>query len=100
MALAFDTRVPDSPWLAGSASEQIEGELLRLGCIMLDRHESFALEGPQGPLAEGEVRRALRWADEALENLELPGFSLIEHSITQPRWSQAGTLSEAVAAMR
>lgn len=62
-AAAFDTKV-DKPFLPGSAARKAHRRLHRLGCRMLLPAQSFLVSGTTGPLVDGEVNRARRWATE------------------------------------
>ncbi|MGN6868256.1 MAG: flavodoxin family protein [Solirubrobacteraceae bacterium] len=57
---AFDTRLDRSPWLSGAASRGIAKRLRHRGYDVVAR-ESFLVEESEGPLAEGELARALEW---------------------------------------
>lgn len=59
-AAAFDTRV--KALVPGSAAHKAHRRLRRLGCRMLLPAESFRVNGMTGPLVDGEVERARRWA--------------------------------------
>jgi len=63
IAAAFDTRV-DSPRLPGSAAKAARHELRSLGFSVDDKAKSFRVHGYQGPLADGELDRAVNWASE------------------------------------
>jgi hypothetical protein len=62
-AAAFDTKV-DKPFVPGSAAHKAHRRLRRLGCRMLLPAHSFRVTGTTGPLADGEVNQARRWATE------------------------------------
>lgn len=57
----FDTHVrhPNVPGHAGRAAATL---LRRRGCTLVDRPQSFDVEGYEGPLLPGELDRARRWA--------------------------------------
>jgi hypothetical protein len=57
---AFDTRV-DMPLVAGAASRKASKAARKLGFTVLD-HESFLVEGYEGPIVDGELDRARTWA--------------------------------------
>jgi len=59
-AAVFDTRIRKPP-LPGSAAGAIGRRLRRLGFTVLGRI-SLGVTGTQGPLGEGELERAERWA--------------------------------------
>ncbi|GAA2565046.1 flavodoxin family protein [Winogradskya consettensis] len=60
-AAAFDTKINKS-FIPGSAARSAQRQLRRLGCRILQPAESFLVNGTQGPLADGELDRARRWA--------------------------------------
>ena len=62
-AAAFDTRI-DRPRLPGSAARAAEKRLGRLGFRIVAPAKSFYVDGTQGPLLDGELERARRWADQ------------------------------------
>jgi flavorubredoxin len=70
--VAFDTRVPLSAWLAGSAAEVIARRLGRQGIAVALPPESFFVEGREGPLKKGEAERAARWAYQVIERVAAP----------------------------
>ncbi|WP_433789691.1 flavodoxin family protein [Actinoplanes sp. CA-252034] len=60
-AAAFDTNLY-KPSLPGSAARMADRRLRVLGCTMVAAAESFHLAGIKGPLVDGELDRARRWA--------------------------------------
>jgi hypothetical protein len=70
-AAAFDTRA-DKSFMTGSAARKAQRQLRGLGCRVVRPAQSFRVTGTIGPLVEGEVARALRWA------LELAAVLLTE----------------------
>jgi hypothetical protein len=60
-AAAFDTRIARSSMLTGAASRGIFHRLRRAGFDLLAAPESFFVEDSEGPLAVGELERALEW---------------------------------------
>ena len=58
---AFDTRVRRPAALTGSAARGLARRLRRHGCTLVAPHESFFVEGTEGPLAPGELERAAEW---------------------------------------
>ena len=60
MAAAFDTRFAKPRWLTGSAATKIAQRLGRKGYQLVGT-ESFFVQGPGGPLADGERDRAAAW---------------------------------------
>jgi flavodoxin len=69
-AAAFDTRYHMSAWKSGSAAQRIAGKLKRTGALLLVEPESFFVSEREGPLEEGELERASRWAEEVFERCE------------------------------
>jgi flavodoxin len=61
---AFDTRLGWPVVLSGSAARGIAKRLGRMGGRVLVEPGSFVVKGGEGPLAEGELARATRWAEE------------------------------------
>jgi hypothetical protein len=59
-AAAFDTHT-QKPNLPGHAGKAVDKRLRRAGCRVLERYESFAVHGYEGPLCDGEVDRARAW---------------------------------------
>jgi flavodoxin len=60
-AAAFDTRMGDPP-AAHVASTAIDQRLRDAGCPIAAPPESFVVTDVEGPLAQGELRRAGAWA--------------------------------------
>ena len=62
---AFDTHVEHPKLLrhVGSAAPKIERRLRALGVEIVSPHEHFWVHGSEGPLVEGELERARRWAE-------------------------------------
>ena len=56
----FDTRTV-SPRLPGSAAKKALKRLVALGFRPVARAETFGVHGYEGPLAEGELERAVEW---------------------------------------
>lgn len=69
-AAAFDTRYHMAAWKSGSAAHRIAGRLKRTGASLLVEPESFFVAEREGPLEEGELERAARWAEGIFEQLE------------------------------
>ena len=65
MAAAFDTRFAKPRWLTGSAATKIAQRLGRKGYQLVGT-ESFFVQGPGGPLADGERDRAAAWGHQLL----------------------------------
>ncbi len=59
-AAAFDTHTK-KPDLPGHAGKAVDKRLRKLGCRVLDRFESFAVHGYEGPVCDGELDRARAW---------------------------------------
>jgi len=62
VAVTFDTRFHIPKFLSGSAAESVEHRLKKLGAEVLLPPESFYVTKSEGPLADGELERAERWA--------------------------------------
>jgi len=60
-AAAFDTKI-NKPFVPGSAARTAVRQLRRLGCRVLVPAQSFRVDGTTGPLLDGELPRARRWA--------------------------------------
>lgn len=58
----FDTRFHMPRFLTGSAAYWMVGQIQKLGAPVLTPPESFFVEGREGPLEEGELKRADSWA--------------------------------------
>jgi len=69
-AAAFDTRYHMSAWKSGSAAHEIASRLKRTGASLIVPPESFFVVEREGPLEEGELERASRWALEVFEQCE------------------------------
>lgn len=67
-AVAFDTRV-DKPRLPGSAAKAARHELRSLGFDTAIKQRTFRVHGYEGPLLDGELERAGKWADEVVASL-------------------------------
>ena len=61
-AAAYDTRYQRPKFLTGAAAPPIAKRLKELGAEVLLPPESFYVVDAQGPLADGELERAGRWA--------------------------------------
>jgi flavodoxin len=59
----FDTRLDNMDWLTSSAAQGIARKFARMDITMLAPPESFIVESRAGPLAEGELERASKWAE-------------------------------------
>lgn len=69
-AAAFDTRYHMAAWKSGSAAQRIASRLKRTGASLLVEPESFFVAEREGPLEEGELERATRWAEEVFKQFE------------------------------
>ena len=69
-AAAFDTRYHMAACKSGSAAHEIESRLKRTGASLIVPPESFFIAEREGPLEEGELERAARWALEVFEQCE------------------------------
>jgi len=69
-AAAFDTRYHMAAWKSGSAAQRIASGLKRTGASLLVEPESFFVAEREGPLEEGELERAARWAEEVFKQFE------------------------------
>lgn len=69
-AATFDTRYHMSAWKSGSAAPRIASRLKRTGASLVVPPESFFVAEREGPLEEGELERAGRWALEVYEQCE------------------------------
>src|SRR5216683_739426 len=70
-AAAFDTRYHMAAWKSGSAAHRIASRLKRTGASLLVEPESFFVAEREGPLEEGELERAARWAEEVFKRFEV-----------------------------
>jgi flavodoxin len=66
----FDTRLDNMDWLTSSAARGIARRLARTDVAMLAPPESFIVESRAGPLAEGELEHASKWAEALHDKLE------------------------------
>jgi len=57
-------------WKSGSAAHRIASRLKRTGASLLVEPESFFVAEREGPLEEGELERAARWAEEVFVKFE------------------------------
>jgi flavodoxin I len=69
-AAAFDTRYHIAAWKSGSAASRIASKIKRTGASLLIAPESFFVAEREGPLEEGELERASRWAEEVFKQFE------------------------------
>ncbi len=66
----FDTRYHMAAWKSGSAAHEIAIRLRRTGVSIVAEPESFFVAEREGPLEEGELERAARWAEEIYQKIE------------------------------
>lgn len=66
----FDTRVRWPKLLSGSAADGIAKRLVRGGAELIDEPESFFVEDKEGPLRDGELKRAADWGRHLLAEME------------------------------
>ena len=66
----FDTRYHMSTWKSGSSAPAIASRLKRSGVSLVVEPESFFVAEREGPLEEGELERAARWAEEIYQKIE------------------------------
>jgi flavodoxin len=69
-AAAFDTRIDKPEWLTGAASHGIAKRLRRDGYTVVDT-VSFLVTETEGPLKDGELKRARRWGADLAASLPL-----------------------------
>lgn len=67
---AFDTRYHMAAWKSGSAASKIASRLKRAGATLVLPAESFFVTEREGPLEEGELERAVHWAEQVYEQFE------------------------------
>ena len=65
-AAAFDTRV--RLFIHGDAARKISRALEKAGAEIITSPRGFIVAGTKGPLVDGELARAARWADTLLRN--------------------------------
>jgi len=59
-AAAFDTRI--KAWYSGDASKKIANKLKRAGAKIIVPPQAFFVKGKEGPLVDGEIEKAAKWA--------------------------------------
>jgi flavodoxin len=74
MVSSFDTR---TKLFSGDAKNKIAEELNAKGAELINSPGSFYVKGTKGPLAEGELEKAVEWAKKIIENSD-SNFSNIE----------------------
>lgn len=65
----FDTVLDMPRLITGSAAETIAKQLRRLGALQIVPPENFIVKGREGPLGDGELEHAIRWARSLHERL-------------------------------
>jgi flavodoxin len=85
---AFDTRFHMPRLLTGSAARVIARRLDRLGASPIAEPESFFITEGEGPLADGEVVRAIAWARglAAQVGTVRPGAFVPAHAVPGEHW--------------
>lgn len=73
----FDTRLNKPGWLTGSAARGIDKQLRRLFARVLMAPASFLVKETEGPLVEGELERAAKWAHDLHDAYETQMESLV-----------------------
>jgi flavodoxin len=71
-SVTFDTRLHWPRLLSGSAAAGCARRLEKQGARLLVPPESFLVVGSEGPLVEGELDRALAWADAVRAKAVMP----------------------------
>ncbi len=69
-AAAFDTRYHMAAWKSGSAAHRIASRLKRAGALLVVPPESFFVAEREGPLEQGELERAVQWAEQVYAAFE------------------------------
>ena len=70
-AAAFDTRYRLNWFLSNfTAAKEIASKLKRTGASLIEPPEGFIVTGREGPLEEGELKRAAEWAEEIFVKFE------------------------------
>lgn len=59
-ATAFDTKMKS--FLSGDASRKISRKLKKAGAEIVAEPQAFIVEGSKGPLSDGEIEKAAKWA--------------------------------------
>lgn len=60
-ATAFDTRM--DAWYSGNAYNKIAKKLQRAGAEIIFESKGFFVKDKEGPLVEGEIEKAIKWAE-------------------------------------
>ena len=69
----FDTRMHGPKVMTGSAATTLRHRLRRAGATLIVEEATFAVAGTEGPLDEGEIERARRFAEQLAKTAELRG---------------------------
>jgi flavodoxin len=85
---AFDTRFRMPRLLTGSAARALARRLGRLGATTIAAPESFFVTEGEGPLADGEIERAIAWARGLAEHVGTgrPGAVVTAHAVPGEHW--------------
>lgn len=68
---AFDTSYKMSPWLARfTAAPSLNRQLRKLGGLNVIPPQTFHVQGREGPLYDGEIKRAQVWIETILKRLD------------------------------
>jgi flavodoxin len=68
----FDTRFRMPRWLTGSAARVMGRMVAQQGATLLVPPESFFVQGREGPLLSGELKRAYAWAQALAKASNVP----------------------------
>jgi hypothetical protein len=72
-AVSFDTKI-DKRFVPGSAARAIARRLRQAGCTVIEAPVSFYVKDVEGPLGEGEERRAREFGQITVRDLERRGL--------------------------
>jgi hypothetical protein len=67
-AAAFDTRV--KMFISGNAARKISKELAEKGATIITEPKAFYVKGNEGPLLNGEIANAKKWANDILQKTQ------------------------------
>ncbi|MFO7928670.1 MAG: flavodoxin family protein [Candidatus Humimicrobiaceae bacterium] len=59
-AASFDTRI--KTFMSGDAAKKISKSLKKAGAEILTNPQPFLVKGREGPLLDGEIEKAIKWA--------------------------------------
>lgn len=68
-AASFDTRI--KMLLSGDAAKKISKILKKAGADILIPPKGFYVKGKQGPLLEGELKKAIEWTEQILKKMHV-----------------------------